>query len=342
MPNKAPAKWPLPDVLSPPISRCYRVYIPDDIRYVAAFKGAMYELTKPYSWEAVRAFYSCGRDAASDEIYEAIGDGRIISAVGQEPPGGQLPIAECHTYHVLLRGADKWLCPVPVSAGWTVHVTPAIGGWGTGGVFWYCPDGKAYLLGVCQDGTQGYDAGGPLPTAYHGQVGGGFGSVPTYFDPLTAEYQIPAGNYEQPMWLQMNDSNLADNLGSVQLTVEVCNVDDYDLVAAGPGITTARIGINKWHVVVPINQVYGGIWQAEAQCWVVNPDEDIVCGRYTMTNTSGWTNVDGSTSNNGGVFWWPSGYTAFATPLPPGETWQSHFMDNGYDEIDTHNLHVRS
>jgi hypothetical protein len=369
------------------------VTIPDDVHYIAAFKGALYELAKAYAWgddpehtaiqvaakmqasfdgiiegcdlfdirfdpenhcmiqkttdggetwQDVGSVYSCGRDAASDEIYEAIGDGRIISAVGQEPPGGGLPIQECHTYHVLLRGGDRWLCPVAVSAQWTVRVTVAVGGWGDGGVMWFCPDGSRYLLGQCYPNSKFYDDDDPLLTAYHGQVIGLFGESPTYFDPLTAEYTIPAGNYNQPLWLQMNDSNIADNLGSIQLTVEVCNTDSIDIVLGGIGATAELIGTNKWYVSIPINAYPGGIGQAQSTVEFRNPDNERVCGHPEMTNITGWTDVDGSTSNNGGIYVWPSGYYGFPTPLPEGQNWQTYYVNNYYPATDVSYLDVRS
>lgn len=45
-----PSRWPLPLVVNPSDSICYCVPVPNDIYHIAAFKGAMFELTKAYSW----------------------------------------------------------------------------------------------------------------------------------------------------------------------------------------------------------------------------------------------------------------------------------------------------
>jgi len=45
-----PARWPLPLVVDPPTSICYQIPVPNDIYHLAAFKGAIYELAKAYSW----------------------------------------------------------------------------------------------------------------------------------------------------------------------------------------------------------------------------------------------------------------------------------------------------
>jgi len=44
------ARWPLPLVVNPPGVRCYQIPVPDDIYHLAAFRGAIFELAKAYSW----------------------------------------------------------------------------------------------------------------------------------------------------------------------------------------------------------------------------------------------------------------------------------------------------
>jgi len=43
-------KWELPTEVEPEETVCVTVQIPKDIAYIAAFWGAVYELTKPYAW----------------------------------------------------------------------------------------------------------------------------------------------------------------------------------------------------------------------------------------------------------------------------------------------------
>lgn len=44
------ARWALPATVAPSTSTCYMIPVPDDPNHVAAFKGAIYELAKAYSW----------------------------------------------------------------------------------------------------------------------------------------------------------------------------------------------------------------------------------------------------------------------------------------------------
>lgn len=50
MPKQAPMKWPLPDVVHPPDTICFRVNVPNNRAYIGAFYGAMFLLSKPYAW----------------------------------------------------------------------------------------------------------------------------------------------------------------------------------------------------------------------------------------------------------------------------------------------------
>jgi hypothetical protein len=44
------AKWALPDPVEPGTRRCFIVQVPDEPHHIAAFRGALYELAKPYAW----------------------------------------------------------------------------------------------------------------------------------------------------------------------------------------------------------------------------------------------------------------------------------------------------
>jgi hypothetical protein len=45
------ARWVLPETVDPGVYQCWSVKVPDDINHVAAFKGAVYELTRANNWE---------------------------------------------------------------------------------------------------------------------------------------------------------------------------------------------------------------------------------------------------------------------------------------------------
>lgn len=44
------SRWALPADPEPANTRCFKIEIPDDPLYIAAFKGALYDLSKPYAW----------------------------------------------------------------------------------------------------------------------------------------------------------------------------------------------------------------------------------------------------------------------------------------------------
>jgi len=50
MPKQGPMKWPLPEVVHPPDTVCFRVNVPNERHYIGAFLGAMFLLSKPYAW----------------------------------------------------------------------------------------------------------------------------------------------------------------------------------------------------------------------------------------------------------------------------------------------------
>jgi len=45
------SRYPLPNTISPDDSICYMVPVPNDPFHIAAFKGAIYGLSKPYEWQ---------------------------------------------------------------------------------------------------------------------------------------------------------------------------------------------------------------------------------------------------------------------------------------------------
>lgn len=293
------------------------------------------------TWENVGSMNPCAETTASDILDGALGDGTITGGVSQGSPSGPPQSEQCYTYSVMLRGNDKWHCPVSVSAGWTIRIYDSGGGWGDGGVDWFCPDGSRYLLGQCREDQKYAREEDPLPTAYHGQLIGCHGTTPTWFDPLAATYTIPAGHYEEELLLQMNDDPLGDNLGSVHFQVEVCNTDTVACLCELAS-SVSKIAPNKWHIVVPINSWPNGEPTAVAYVYFYHGDYEIVCGRPVLTNMTGWTNANCTYTNNGGVVFWPSGSAQFPCPLEEEETWQSYFAANYEGLYDLYNLDMRS
>jgi hypothetical protein len=150
------------------------------------------------------------------------GAGAIPGAVTQPPPTDPPATNDCLDFFVTLNGRDKWLCPFPVSAGNKISISSASGGWNDGGLTWACPTGGVYGLGIC--GAPLAAVGGdPIPTIAHMRLIGEVGTVGGWFDAMAGEYVVPIGVSSSQLTLQANDSNLADNQGSITFKVSICN-----------------------------------------------------------------------------------------------------------------------
>jgi hypothetical protein len=80
-------QWVLPDELNPPDIVCFKVFIPKERFYLAAFMGSMWQLTKPYLWaddpehkaiqagaRMVRVFDTMVRDECDPDCPPCFGD----------------------------------------------------------------------------------------------------------------------------------------------------------------------------------------------------------------------------------------------------------------------------
>lgn len=196
------------------------------------------------TWQDVGSFYYCAKGAAADEIANEIADG-ILATRGQQPPTPAPQPGYCYNYHVAIPGTSRWLCPVSVSENDTVYVSNASGGWWDGDVTlgrWYCPTGKAYLLGICGADIP-YYPGDPYQGGNHMQLVANIAS--TWADPLSAVWTVPGGIVDQPLYIQANDDPLSDNQGSVQFDVEVCRggwTHIFNFLADNGGFTAAEYG----------------------------------------------------------------------------------------------------
>ena len=65
-------KWVLPEVVNPPDRVCYLVSLPNDPAYIRAFRGSIYELTRPYRWMSDEAHTALLVSAALEETWEAL------------------------------------------------------------------------------------------------------------------------------------------------------------------------------------------------------------------------------------------------------------------------------
>lgn len=71
-----PAKWVLPDVVNPPESLCFTVRVPKNKFYIAAFRGALYNLTSARFWQDDPAHTALQVAAIWRDIFDevAVGD----------------------------------------------------------------------------------------------------------------------------------------------------------------------------------------------------------------------------------------------------------------------------
>lgn len=51
MPRRQISRWALPQVVDPETRKCASILVPDDREHIAAFKGALLDLARAYSWE---------------------------------------------------------------------------------------------------------------------------------------------------------------------------------------------------------------------------------------------------------------------------------------------------
>jgi hypothetical protein len=128
----------------------------------------------------------------------------------------------CASYQGYLFANAKFLVPTEVSTGDTVQITAAVGTTNDGSdPSWHCPDGTQFFAGLCVDGTTGLNGADPVPTSPHMSIiillnGTPFGLVP-------GPFTVPAGYTDARVEYQLNDSDLTDNSGVIQLQIEACN-----------------------------------------------------------------------------------------------------------------------
>lgn len=134
----------------------------------------------------------------------------------QPAPGGG-----CATYRAHLTAEGQWLLPTLVSSGDTIQLVNPIGATNDGGdLRWWCPDGIQFIGNVCV-GAIVLNAADPIPTAGHMSI---IALIDGIFYPLgTTIFTVPAGVSNARAVLQVNDSGLSNNKGSIDFGITVCN-----------------------------------------------------------------------------------------------------------------------
>lgn len=202
------------------------------------------------TWVNAADFTNCALGAANDVIQTMFDEG-TLSGGGQQPPTPRPTEVVCRTYNVTLYANGMWLCPIPLYAGDSIEVKAASGGtWDGGSVNWFCPDGGEYILGQCA-GSPAFVGTDPMPSVAHMRVIGFDGTA--YHDMYLQKHTL--ANTVQEFRLQVNDDQLSNNVGSINLKIEVCTneyVGDCYNMAALYDLTQsdqcAEGNDRPWHV----------------------------------------------------------------------------------------------
>lgn len=169
------------------------------------------------NWTEIFNSYECAIDAINNKI----ADGTLNAT--QPSPQGDLEVNQCWSYHVKLQGNERWRSPIPVNDGYQITTSNVKGGWSDGyalGAYWQCPDGEYYSLGYCTGSyINGYE-NDPIPSQYHMRL---IGHAGAYFDAYNNSYVVPDETGSKELIFQANDSDLSDNLGSVEFDLSICN-----------------------------------------------------------------------------------------------------------------------
>lgn len=286
----------------------------------------------------------CSPDEWSD-FYNPLGcaDG----SSHQPAPEGELQAGQCKTWKVELSGSQKWQAPIPVQAGYQVTVTEAKGGWNDGGrLGFYCPDGSDYLLGQCIPNSSN-DPADPLPTAPHMSLVCSVGTV--FRAAYNTSFTIPAGTEQTSLTFQANDSDTANNYGSITFTVQVCATSQSDefvpenvTVSIATGATSQMAQFTKATKVYRLTITGVGDWiNPDLPCdafWVAqNPDFDASHYRPNPPLAEIWRNGAPITPTPD----YRSDHTYTVDIQGDGQKWSFNYHDTDYfDNGGNLNVHI--
>jgi len=168
----------------------------------------------------------------------------IVGGSVQPPPASEIPAGECRSFNLRLPGNMITILPISVSAGDTIQISDASGGWWNGDALepWACPSGDWYILGGCTiEGT--ISPLSPIPTKAVGRVVARIDGV--YYDAFNTTIGVPSGLSDVAVYFQMNDDDITDNSGSISITVEVCRATEAPITltyANGSGPESVSYG----------------------------------------------------------------------------------------------------
>lgn len=154
-------------------------------------------------------------------IDDALAAGKLAGG-NQQGPTPPPAVGFCKSFFVTLSANQKWICPTPINGNYVITIEQVQGGWvdNPATIPWFCPSGKTYALGFCVADVPA-EAGDPLMSVNHMRLVGNYGA--TWFDAFNTTHQVPTSvTTDQQLYLQANDSDLTNNLGSCSFKITVC------------------------------------------------------------------------------------------------------------------------
>lgn len=153
------------------------------------------------------------------------GNPGAVGGSDQGDDGGTPGAGHCTSYHGNFTGSNQYLIPAIVSTGDTLTFTN-VSGAGQDGfsaiTAWRCTDGTVFFAGSCGAAPGYHDGGDPSASAFHMQL---IVQIAGVYYPIVDGTPIVVGAAvtNAPILVQVNDSDITDNLGSYSFDVEVCN-----------------------------------------------------------------------------------------------------------------------
>jgi hypothetical protein len=294
------AKYVLPEVIDPP-RICTTVQVPNDIQHIGAFLGAIRGLASAYNWADDTAHTAKDVALVWRDVFDNIVMGNcseifgddvqfrqdgcklqisvdcvnwqtifdaslcIVRGASQQGTAGELEPGACYETDVTLSGNGQWISPVPVKDGYTVTISLADGGWAPGDGTWACPSGQVYTLGFCGLPNAAAGGGAPLPAAPLGRLVAVANAIG--YDAYNQSFVIGGTAALVDLILQMNDSDISNNAGSVSFHVSICATAEipwdhtYDFtvsdqgwaafIAGGVPLATYSAG-NGWRSILTV------------------------------------------------------------------------------------------
>lgn len=180
---------------------------------------------------------------------------------GEQPGVGDWAEDECKTLTLTVRGNEPCLIPFPIEDCWEITNVLVNGLWSINDdAFsnWKCPGGETMALGACVGPGEDADGSFPVPSGRIGELiilgPNDFASSLRMSETITVPEGTGTGNYV----LQMNDTDLSNNLGEIVVTIQVCkkSCDEPDLCAGAD--FNFKTGQHGWRLTTAADYPFDG------------------------------------------------------------------------------------